>query len=223
MKVAYWLIPSLVAIAAVVGVAVATVNRQSSLPASPTVSIVPSAPIQSLPAEATSASPAASTPPALPPQSLSESPVTLYGIGAVSVGMTVEEASRAAGVSLISEGESGSSGCSYVRPQDQPRGMIGFMVTDGRIARVDISGDSRIKTLSGLGIGSTETEIEARFPGQIEVTPHEYVQGGHYLAFVPRDESDRSYRIIFETDPNGRVTRFRSGKLSEVAWVEGCA
>jgi hypothetical protein len=82
--------------------------------------------------------------------------------------------------------------------------------------------DSTIKTLSGAGIGNTRAEIEAMYPGQIEVSPHEYVQGGHYLTYVPTDVSDRHYRIVFETDENDVVTRLRSGKLPEVTWVETC-
>jgi hypothetical protein len=40
---------------------------------------------------------------------------------------------------------------------------------------------------------------------------------------VPNDNADRNYRLVFETNENGVVTMFRSGKLSEVTWVEGCA
>jgi hypothetical protein len=234
MKTAYWLIPGFMSIAAVVGIAVASIDRQPPIAQTPVVSPVPA----SVPASGTQVlTPSSAISPAAPvtapvttvttPQPveiLSErSPVTINGIGPVRVGMTVAEASHAAGVQIISSGDDGGNPeCSYFRPQNIPNGM-GFMVTGGRIARVDIWRNSPAKTLSGAGIGSTEAEIKALFPGQIEVTPHEYVQGGHYLTFVPRDAGDRNFRIIFETEVSGRVTQFRAGKLPEVTWVEGCA
>lgn len=47
-------------------------------------------------------------------------------------------------------------------------------------------------------------------------------QNGKYLTFVPKDATDKNYRLIFETSKN-RVTRFRSGKLPEVEYIEGCS
>ena len=66
----------------------------------------------------------------------------------------------------------------------------------------------------------TELEIKTLFPDQIEVQLHKYVDGGHYLVFVPRDPAD--HRVIFETDGEV-VTGYRAGILPEVEWVEGCS
>ncbi|MBW4496794.1 MAG: hypothetical protein KME26_27715 [Oscillatoria princeps RMCB-10] len=151
-----------------------------------------------------------------------QSKLYIDGIGPVLVGMTVPEASRAAGRPLVSTGDSGGgSNCFYLTPEGGPRD-VGFMIADGRISRIDIWRESRITTLSGAGIGDTEARIKALYPGKIQVSPHKYVQGGHYLTFVPQDRSDSNYRLVFETDGN-RVTQFRVGKLPEVEFVEGCA
>jgi hypothetical protein len=151
-----------------------------------------------------------------------QSKLSINGIGSVLVGMTVPEASKAAGRPLVSTGDSGGgSNCFYLTPEGGPRD-VGFMVTDGRISRVDIWKDSRVTTLSGARIGDTEARIKALYPGKIQVSPHKYVQGGHYLTFVPKDRSDSNYRLVFETDGN-RVTQYRAGKLPEVEFVEGCA
>jgi hypothetical protein len=236
MKISFWLIPGFISIAAVVGVAVASIDHQQPVAQTPVVFPVPASTLASVPASprtqvltpSPAISPAATvTAPATTvatPEILSErSPVTINGIGPVRVGMTVAEASRAASVPIVSAGDNGGNPeCTYFRPQTIPSGM-GFMVTEGHISRVDIWRNSPVTTLSGARIGSTEAEIKALFPGQIEVTPHEYVPGGHYLTFVPRDAGDRNYRMIFETVPNGRVTQFRAGKLPEVTWVEGCS
>jgi hypothetical protein len=170
--------------------------------------------------EAIAASPTP-TPTPSPEKLTANSKVTVIGIGPMKVGMTVAEASQAAGVPLVSAGESPTPGCEYVVPQEGPAD-VAFMVIDGRIARVDVWSGGRVTTPSGLGVGSTEDEIKQLFPNQIELEPHKYIDG-HYVIFVPRDRADSNYRIVFETDRTGRVTRFRSGKLPEVMWVEGCA
>ena len=148
------------------------------------------------------------------------SKVALDGIGPIRVGMTVQQAEASARTRLLSEG-SKLENCWYVKPQGGPRD-ISFMVIEGQIARVDIYGNNRITTVRGAKIGDSEDRIKSLYPGQIRVTPHEYVQGGHYLTFVPRDASDRQYRIVFETDGR-RVKHIRAGRLPEVEYVEGCA
>lgn len=152
----------------------------------------------------------------MPPALTEADMVTTAGLGPVRIGMTVEEATLAAGRAM--EGPQAPD-CYYV----EPAGLdgIGFMVTNERVARVDITAGP-IGTPSGARIGITETEIKDLFPGQIKVEPHKYVDGGHYLVFVPRDPGDADYRVIFETDGE-MVTGYRAGILPEVGWVEGCS
>jgi len=150
-----------------------------------------------------------------------QSKLAINGIGPVRVGMTVPQAAAAAGVSLVVH-YAGSDNCYYLRPQDVPKDLA-FMVIDNQIARVDIERESRIKTVSGAKIGDSEARIKSLYPGQIRVTNHQYVEGGHYLTFVPKDTADKNYRLVFETGVDGQVTTFRSGKLPEVEYVEGCA
>ncbi|WP_009632185.1 hypothetical protein [Synechocystis sp. PCC 7509] len=152
-----------------------------------------------------------------------QSRLAINGIGSIRVGMTVTEASRASGTKLVSSGDYIEKSCYYVQPQGAPKGL-GFMVTEGRIARVDVYNKSSVTTLSGAKIGDSEARIKALYPGQIKVSAHKYTgdSGGHYLTFVPKDKSDRNYRVVFETDGK-RVTNFRSGKLPEVEYVEGCS
>lgn len=150
-----------------------------------------------------------------------QSKVHINGIASVRVGMTVAEASKAAGTKLVREGASETPSCFFVQPREPKN--IAFMVTDGRISTVDVFPKNKsITTLSGAKIGDTEAKIKSLYPGQIQVTPHKYVQGGHYLTVVPKDASDKNYRIVFETDGK-KVTQFRSGKLPEVEYVEGCS
>lgn len=148
-----------------------------------------------------------------------QSKLFINGIGQVRVGMSVSQATKAAGTKLV--GDSPNNSCYYLKPQGQPR-EVGFMVTENRISRVDVWRNSKITTLKGAKIGDSEARIKSLYPGQIQVTPHKYVQGGHYLTFIPKDRADQNYRLVFETDGK-RVTQFRSGKLPEVEYVEGCS
>ena len=99
---------------------------------------------------------------------------------------------------------------------------VGFMMTDGIIRRVDVFPGSSVTTRSGAKIGMTEAEIKGMFGDKIETSGHPYVAGGKYLIFVPVDEQDKNFRVIFETDANGIVTSYRAGRLPEVGWIEGC-
>ncbi|MBN3950748.1 MAG: hypothetical protein HWQ38_31480 [Nostoc sp. NMS7] len=148
-----------------------------------------------------------------------KSKLSINGIGQVRVGMTVSQARKAAGTQLI--GDSANNSCYYVKPQNEPKNLL-FMVTKGRISRVDVRQNTQITTLKGAKIGDSEAQIKSLYPGQIKVTSHKYVQGGHYLTFIPKDRANQNYRVVFETDGK-RVTQFRSCKLPEVEFVEACS
>lgn len=145
--------------------------------------------------------------------------LAINGIGPILVGMTVTEASRAAGMPLLKVQSGGEPYCSYYKPKTLEG--VKFMVIKGQIARVDVT-TRQIKTLSGVGVGDRETFVQTQYPKQIRATPHHYVERGHYLTFIPKDPADRNYRVVFETNPEGVVTMIRAGKLPEAEWIEGC-
>ena len=152
---------------------------------------------------------------------LPTSSLVINGIGPIRVGMTLQEAANATGLPMATRGLYGRDECEYYEAIGSPNG-ISFMVSNSRIVRVDIN-TAEITTLSGAGIDSSVEEIKALYPGKIEESAHKYVTGGQYLRFVPTDASDQKYRILFETDENGKVTQFRSGFAEEVGYVEGCS
>lgn len=156
-------------------------------------------------------------------QLTTQSKVFVDGFGRAKVGMTVNAANNATGTRLVSLDGTPiqSKGCFYVKPKTAPQG-IEFMLTDGRIARVDVVNNKQITTVSGAKIGDTEAKIKSLYPGKIKVTPHKYFTGGHYLTFTSNYPNYKNYRVVFETDGN-RVTRYRAGKLPEVEFVEGCS
>lgn len=150
--------------------------------------------------------------------------VSIRSIGPVRIGMTVSEAEDASGLTLVGEPDPTiSENCYFVAPDGAPGYEgVSFIVVDDRIGRVDIDPPSTITTRSGAGIGSTEQELRDLFPGQIEDAA-EFIVDGRAVMFVPQDEVDEDYRVIFELDEQSTVARFRSGVLPPVGFGEGCA
>ncbi len=147
--------------------------------------------------------------------------ITTGGLGPVRVGMTVEEATAAAGLAMIAPTDSApaaSPGCGFARVDGFDG--VGFMLIDGVIARVDVFSGST-STASGAQIGSTEDEIKTLFPDVITVSPHQYVDG-NYLTLTPTAENLTDFRVVFETDGQV-VTGYRAGRVPQVEWIEGCA
>jgi hypothetical protein len=152
------------------------------------------------------------------------SQLVLDGIGPIRVGMSIAEAEASARTTLpAGVGPNSTDDCSTIRPSSGPAGLS-FIVSHGQIRRVDVRSPSRIATKSGIRIGDTESDVMARYPGQIRVSPHGLNPrgGGHYLRLIASDASSSPFEIIFETDGQ-RVTSFRSGFVREVEFVEGCA
>ena len=167
--------------------------------------------------------PVASAQPAPPPADTTSTPpladaewtVTADGIGALRVGMTAEDLRRVGGDFT----KPGTSSCVYVRPSRLPAGVM-VMLGNGVVARVDVD-STGVRTDAGIGVGDAADKVNAAYGDRVTATPHKYVQGGQYLSVRPTSPSDSNRRIVFETE-NGRVARFRSGRLPEVEWVERC-
>ncbi len=162
---------------------------------------------------------------------LEEEPVSIGGLGPVRLGMTIQEAANAAQVSFVVAPMTQSDVCQYYLPEvyDPEKAAridsidgIGLMVVNDQVIRIDIWPGSPVKTLSGLGIGSTFDEVNAVYDGQIEVTPHPYTEG-NYLTLAPDAAGSNLYTLVFETDKDGQVTQFRTGQFPAVKWAEGCS
>jgi hypothetical protein len=173
------------------------------------------------PPEITSTTAAATAGPLTP-----DSRVTPTGMGPVQFGMTLREAEHAAARTLVPWGEQ-SPGCHYVAPKGWPKvrdrdlrvDPVLFMVTAGRVSRVDVMAGA-VATSTGIGIGSTEQQVRQAYPGRITASRNLY--GTRLLTFTPADATGSDARIVFETD-GGKVTAFHAGKLPEVNRIEGCA
>ena len=143
--------------------------------------------------------------------------MTPFGIGPVRAGMTIAEAGAAIGEPLKTSGD--VKQCGYATSTKAPAG-VAFMVADSQIARAEVR-NGATATAEGARIGNTEAKIDSLYKGRVTVQPHKYTDG-HYLVVNSGAASDTIHRIIFETD--GKVvTRYHSGRMPEVAYVEGCS
>lgn len=142
---------------------------------------------------------------------------TTTGLGPLRIGTSFAELAGAVGETVeVSDPAESDGSCVYVSVSslgDRVHGLGGA----GRLRSLEVD-DSAIRTQSGLGIGSTEVEVQAAFPGKILVEPHEYTDG-HYLLFRPNDGSGA---VVFETD-GITVTRYRLGDPAFATALEGCA
>jgi hypothetical protein len=141
------------------------------------------------------------------------------GLGQIQVGMPLDEA---VSMGLLNENPTMKKECDFVFPAvgaGIPDG-VSVMVVRGKIARIDVDTGS-VTTEDGAKIGDTEERIKSIYDGDVQVEPHKYIQGGHYMT-VMGDSASAGKAIVFETDGK-RVTMFRAGRVPEVKWVEGCS
>ena len=149
-----------------------------------------------------------------------KSKIAIDGIGPITVGMTVEEASQAGEVKLVQQASGGEEyGCLIYYAEGIKN--LWFMVTEDKIARVDTV-SPQITTFSGVKVGDSLEKVMSVYGNKIQLKTHEYIPGGKYAIFVPKDASDNNYRVIFDIDAEGKITGFRAGKLPEVGYIEGC-
>ena len=134
------------------------------------------------------------------------SKISTVGLDEIFFGMTAEAAANAAGTAWDPDRPT-SGQCWFGAPINGPVG-VDFMVWNGSVERVDISTEL-ITTRSGAGVGSTPEELRAVFGDSLDESDPEL------LAFVPSDEGDAEFRILFEVS-DGAVTSFRSGRLPMV-------
>jgi hypothetical protein len=150
--------------------------------------------------------------------SVSDLALSEEGLGQIQIGMTLTEAVN---MGLVNERPDLKSSCDFVFPAvgaGIPFG-VNVMVVKGKIARIDVD-TGVVTTEDGAKIGDTEDRIKSIYGDELEVKPHKYIEGGHYMT-VKGDSASAGKAIVFETDGK-RVTMFRAGRIPEVQWVEGC-
>jgi hypothetical protein len=144
--------------------------------------------------------------------------VTEMGIGPLRAGMTRTQVEAAIDTSLDATPPSEGS-CVMTPLPGAPAGTALMMVGD-TLVRVDVFRSSTTRTAAGAKLGDSAARIDSLYPGRVHTQPHKYTTGKYLIVPSP---ADSTFRFVFETDEEGRVTRYRSGRLPEVEWVEACS
>lgn len=139
------------------------------------------------------------------------------GLGQIQIGMNLDDAVN---MGLLNENPTMNPRCDFVYPA-VGSGIpdVGVMVVRGKIARIDVDTGS-VTTEDGIKIGDSEDKVKSVYGDDLTVEPHKYITDGHYMT-VLGDSASAGKALVFETDGK-HVTNFRSGRLPEVKWVEGC-
>ena len=140
------------------------------------------------------------------------------GLGQIQIGMNLDDA---VSMGLLNENPNKNARCDFVFPAvgaGIPDG-VSVMVVRGKVARIDVD-TGAVTTDDGAKIGDSEARIKSLYGEDLQVEPHKYNPGWHYMT-VMGDSASAGKAIVFETDGK-KVTMFRAGRLPEVKWVEGC-
>lgn len=187
---------------------------------------------------ATTTSTASTSTSAAPPHLDGETPIGAEGIGLVKAGMTLAEVREVGERELILEGFEEFGGYCwfghfkgleedfsllFLAPErtspvaDAEAGVLGRVSVEGLIDH------SPARTEAGVGIGSTKAEVlEAYATDVVEVSPHQYVEGGEYID-VSGSQDPVPTLLRFETDGDAKVTSIHGGLPDAARLIEGCA
>ena len=156
-------------------------------------------------------------------KALNEYSVSLYGYGPIRLGMTVTEVEDVVGLSFIAN-ESTSDCKMMFFDNGFPSIRLLFEIRGNQrqLERIYIMEPS-IKTKSGIGLGSTETEILSAYGDKMKTQPHKYSAESVYYYYVPVDKKDKDYRLNFDFNKTeDRVKFYSVGRDPAIFYVEGC-
>ena len=136
------------------------------------------------------------------------------GVGPVKIGMTLTQLT-ALFHQKLAEQDSGVDNCYYVTVPGHDH--IGFMILDGRVARLDVNRPG-VMTTTGIQVGDSEAHARKIYGEKLKITEHTYIDTGHYLTVR---SADGRYGVRFETD-SGKITGYYAGKYEAIQYVEGC-
>lgn len=142
--------------------------------------------------------------------------VTTVGIDEIYFGTWFQDAAAAARTEWVGIPEGVIPECLVVTPSNGPEG-VRVWLWRGFVERVDLTNPD-IRTRSGYGVGTElETLLEA-LGDRLEITEHE--DGSKTAVFVPADEGDSAFRLVFELDFDDQVVSYRSGRASLIDKTE---
>ena len=140
----------------------------------------------------------------------------LGSLGPIRAGMLVEQVLPLADFPGL-ERRQAPGECWYLRYR---AGGADFdlMIIDGKVARLELNGASRLHTFGGAAIGSTEAQLRRLYGSGLDVQPDKYDPAGHTLTYR---SSGGEYGLRFATSA-GKVTAIQTASWQHLHYVEGC-
>ena len=165
-----------------------------------------------------------------PPLVSTDNPVTIYGIGPITAGMTLADVLAAVGdfPHDVSGQLDWADGYCYVLPLEESGLWLQLEGSGPDASPLDaIVGAVVVRwgqysTPSGMKLGTTKADLEAALGDQLAVTPHAYDDDGTYHDFVPNDEDEQHLRLRFVVT-DGVITEMRAGLATTTGLVESCS
>ena len=152
------------------------------------------------------------------------------GVGPITAGMGVDEASAAAGVALDLEWFDAERTCGYAVPRGFANLRFMVLAVDDAgqpletptVARAEALGEPWL-TVSGVGVGASVADVQGTYGERVRVQPHAYSETGVNLVYEPVDPAEQSYGVRFESSDGGTVDHIFGGDAVAIAFEEGCA
>lgn len=140
--------------------------------------------------------------------------LALEGLGPLRIGQPVP-----ASGGWAERGAQASDACRTVSSPDHPG--VYAIVEGGKVRRITVGQRSDVKLVEGIGVGSSEAEVRATFPGFREEAHKYEAAPAKYLTAPNAAGGDPALR--FEIGADGRVGLVHVGTMPVLGYVEGCA
>jgi len=145
-------------------------------------------------------------------------PARYDGYGDLRFGMDEPAFAKAWQGELRRLGPPGAT-CFYLTPTwVKTPADFAFMFEGGRFVRYDV-GVAKETAPGGGKVGMGAAQIRTLYGTRASELPHKYVSGAKILRVAAPQGTGL---LVFETDTQGRVTRWRAGTPPQVDYAEGC-
>jgi hypothetical protein len=143
-------------------------------------------------------------------------------VGPAKVGMSLAQLNTTLHESFSLPKDKDDQPCFYADSEKKPDSDkypdLSFMIEDGRLTRVDISGPS-VATAEGIRVGDSIARVKQVYGRLLKSEPNFYDGSANPVLTIR--SSDGLYAIRFITD-KGKVSVIYAGRWKSVQYVEGC-
>jgi hypothetical protein len=146
--------------------------------------------------------------------------ITQNGLGAIRLGMTVDQAQRRSGQriqnNLFTPGDD-SCGIGQLFPQSLG---VGFQTTHSRIWVINVSRPG-IRTRAGIQVGDRVAALRRAYGSRLRSQPNKYIPGArdYWVSFGAK----RKIKFYVGERNHSVIAQISSGRKPEVDFVEGCS